>query len=137
MRTLLFTSLLFQIVAAKAQTEIRSCLKNNAKISYTMFRSSPVFSDSTIVVDPKNLVRLSISKDCKNQSRQISTKEWLALLNDDNSDWIANLLLYELYERDATIFIVIKRREDWVSTYKDSDIIYWKEKLQIPEVRSP
>lgn len=56
-------------------------------------------------------------------------KSLIPLLNDSNKDWYANVLLYQITERDATPFMVIEDRETWVMRNREKDIEYWNNYL--------
>lgn len=57
-------------------------------------------------------------------------KTWLKLLNDSNVDWIANLVLYELYRKDASFFRFVDNRKKWIVKGKEGDLAYWKRNLK-------
>lgn len=65
-----------------------------------------------------------------NKIKLLDRTSWLALLNDPKVDWVANLALYELYRKDASIFRVIKTRNDWITSRRKDDIAYWEKKLK-------
>ena len=57
---------------------------------------------------------------------QLTNSDWLKLLNNDTSDYVANLLLYSLTQKDA-IVLLDEKRNDWVKYgYKKKDIEYWE-----------
>ena len=58
--------------------------------------------------------------------KKISAERWLLLLNDNKSDYLSNLILYELYNKDATIFLQINNIEKWRKYMRKEDIEYWK-----------
>ena len=63
--------------------------------------------------------------------KSIKKDEWIELLLNNKTDWAANLILYDLYERNAVVFnTVIKSRKDWVTVSKDTDVSYWEEFLR-------
>lgn len=65
----------------------------------------------------------------KEKFKKIPFEMWLQLLEDENTDWAANLILYDIYERDAAL---LARRDDknrWREYMKYEDIDYWKEIL--------
>ena len=85
--------------------------------------------DFTAKTKPKsNLVIETNIKDAAlwRRIKVLAAEQWLCLLNNPKSDWAANLILYQLYEKDAILFSKIKKREDWIGFRKDEDIEYWK-----------
>ena len=65
----------------------------------------------------------------KQYLKSLKYGEWIRLLQNNQSDWAANLILYCLFEREAAIFNNGFKREDWVKTMKNEDIVYWKKFL--------
>lgn len=57
--------------------------------------------------------------------KKIDYATWMMLLNDDKTDWAANLILYYLYDRDAILFSLGKKRDAWCVVQKHDDIQYW------------
>lgn len=62
--------------------------------------------------------------------KALPKNKWLQLLENENSDWAANLILYNLYERDAARYTVVHTREAWMYKRKADEIEYWKAHLQ-------
>jgi len=49
-------------------------------------------------------------------------------LNNENKDWYANAILYDITKRsDAIIFLVIKNRDAWIYSQKKKDVKYLDE----------
>ena len=40
--------------------------------------------------------------------------EWLSLLNDETTDYAANILLYYIYNRDAIVLLYNRSIKDWI-----------------------
>ena len=76
--------------------------------------------------------RVLISLSAKEDSiiKHISKRQWLSMLNDKKTDFAANLLLYQLYEREAIVFLQIKDASDWRLAMKDDDLYYWRRTLK-------
>ena len=76
--------------------------------------------------------RVQISLSAKEDSiiKHISKRQWLSMLNDKKTDFAANLLLYQLYEREAIVFLDIKDASDWRLSLKDDDLYYWRRTLK-------
>jgi hypothetical protein len=68
--------------------------------------------------------------------RKLDKQTWLNLLNSPNSDFAANLILYDIYNKDGITLYVwdSDKGEDsfcelWQKHLKDEDLDYWKEHL--------
>ena len=75
-------------------------------------------------------VRISLSAKEDSIMKHISKRQWLSMLNDKKTDFAANLLLYQLYEREAIMFLQIKDASDWRLAMKDDDLYYWRRTLK-------
>ena len=75
-------------------------------------------------------VRISLSAKEDSIIKHISKRQWLGMLNDKKTDFAANLLLYQLYEREAIMFLQIKDASDWRLAMKDDDLYYWRRTLK-------
>ena len=75
-------------------------------------------------------VRISLSAKEDSIIKHISKRQWLSMLNDKKTDFAANLLLYQLYEREAIMFLQIKDATDWRLSMKDDDLYYWRRTLK-------
>ena len=56
--------------------------------------------------------------------------EWLSLLNDETTDYAANILLYYIYNRDAIVLLYNRSIKDWRDGMKEDDILYWEKRLK-------
>ncbi|OFQ27130.1 hypothetical protein HMPREF2955_04725 [Prevotella sp. HMSC073D09] len=56
--------------------------------------------------------------------------EWLSLLNDETTDYAANILLYYIYNRDAIVLLHNRSIRDWRDGMKEDDILYWEKRLK-------
>ena len=75
-------------------------------------------------------VRISLSAKEDSIIKHISKRQWLSMLTDKKTDFAANLLLYQLYEREAIMFLQIKDASDWRLAMKDDDLYYWRRTLK-------
>jgi hypothetical protein len=57
--------------------------------------------------------------------KKINGEEWYQLLNSDKSDYLANLILYELYSKSAIRLLQIDNIEKWRKVMKKEDLEYW------------
>ena len=99
---------------------------SNDSVRLKILRVSPNFIDNGKVSTPKNLIKVTITSVDSKGLKKMKRSDWIKALNDPQTDWAANLLLYDMYRKDATTFIVTKKREEWVISNKESDIEYWK-----------
>jgi hypothetical protein len=98
---------------------------NNKTIAFRIFTTSLDAQSRDSVIPSQNVIKVNLSDEVKLKLKKNSAEEWLELLNNKNTDWAANLILYELYEKDATKFMVITSRKKWESKYKSIDTHYW------------
>ena len=61
--------------------------------------------------------------------RKLDKQTWLNLLNSPNSDFAANLILYDIYNKDGTGLSVLEEEDSsdvlWRKYYKAEDLDYW------------
>lgn len=124
---MLFTSLLFCLFAtAQSPTFI-----HNDSITFAVLRKSSEFVDNKGYEPISYKLRVKITREQREICKQISNDEWLGLLQDENTDWAANLILYDLFEKDALTYLkTYKNRTVWIQLgQRDADIKYWKNRL--------
>lgn len=73
-------------------------------------------------------VVIDLLEEEKDRVNKINRECWLKLLNNKKSDYAANLILYSMYEEDASL-LSISNESDWRSILKNRDIEYWSRKL--------
>ncbi|MBO7647519.1 MAG: hypothetical protein J6S56_05420 [Bacteroidales bacterium] len=58
---------------------------------------------------------------------QMDTSMLFSLLDNPKYDWATNLVLYNVYDVDASMFFAfdIKTREDWINYFQDKDTTMW------------
>jgi len=64
--------------------------------------------------------------------KSIPSKQWLELLNNEETNWAANLCLYCLYRRDCASYVVnnIRSAKKWHETMQEKDDMdYWSRLL--------
>ncbi len=121
--------LLYSLVS-KGQDSTCIIKLSNAKITFTLLRYGMDFTETT---PPKAevVIKTSVKSTALwKQLKVLSPSQWQCLLDNPKTDWAANLILYQLYEKDAILYKKIKNRNDWLKTKKDEDIAYWKKKLK-------
>jgi hypothetical protein len=101
---------------------------NNDSIHYdVIYVSHSVLSKEPNHIS-KHYISLQMSKAYRDYLLERDTAFWLERLRNDNSDWATNLILYYLYDIDASRLIVFNVREKWIRI-KEDDIKYWKKFL--------
>jgi hypothetical protein len=71
-------------------------------------------------------VELQIPRDCKNLLLKRDSIFWINHLTNEKQDWATNLVLYYLYQKDATgLAYLFDSRSKWLK-FKNDDISYWK-----------
>ena len=75
-------------------------------------------------------VRISLSAKEDSIIKHISKRQWLSMLNDKKTDFAANLLLYQLYEREAIVLLHYNNAPEWRQAMKENDLHYWQQTLK-------
>ena len=75
-------------------------------------------------------VRIHLSKEEEVKVRNITSETWKVLLNNSNSDWAANLILYSIYDKDAFLLSKYNNRELWSKNLKNEDLDFWNKKFK-------
>jgi len=70
-------------------------------------------------------VKVKLNKEEESKVRILTSDSWRKLLNNCNSDWAANLILYSLYDKDAFILSKNNNRNLWVKYLKKEDLDFW------------
>jgi hypothetical protein len=105
-------------------------LINNATIQYSELRTGFKLIDSNKVELAQYFIEVELSDSLRNEIKKLAYKDWIALLCDVNTDWAANLCLYDLYKRDAVVArLFLKKRSEWIKCCKAKEIEYWKSHL--------
>ena len=124
----LLTLLFFVLSTAHGQHKV---FIKNAKIKFNVFRTSFEFIDTIQVILPKYFIRVDLNGKQRKEVKTLTKDDWMNFLNDNRFDWAANLLLYDMYERDAFLFFGgIKNKERWRLSQKEADIQYWSQYLK-------
>ena len=82
---------------------------------------------------PGLYVRVELTDEQNEIIRKLDKQTWLNLLNSTYSDFAANLILYEIYEKDGTGLYVLDRNDNccelWKKHDKDEELDYWEKHL--------
>lgn|SRR5690606_4645249 len=126
-----FISILFIMpLESLGQKKINKLINSisNEKLKFEVAKvGTSQMIDSGVVSLPKNLVFVkSLSlQSLSDRDKQRLVSRLIPMLNDNTKDWYANVLLYQLTEREASSLIIIENRDEWVAKHKDEDLKYW------------
>jgi hypothetical protein len=124
MKLILAVTLVFLSLALDGQN--KQIKIDNNSIKYRISRISMQLINDSQAVAAKYIIRVQMSTKDKNEIKKWGKNKWEELLQDKKTDWAANLILYDKYERDAILFnSVIKSRKDWLLTERQKDLNYW------------
>jgi hypothetical protein len=99
-------------------------------VKFEICRVGPNFIGSGKISRPQILIKVTSGKIDSKLLKKLKRSDWLKGLSDPRTDWAVNLLLYHIYEKDATSFLVIKSRAQWIRNNRASDIRYWTGRLK-------
>lgn len=117
----------FVIATVKAQNKIKFI--KNKTIKFEVVRKSFEFIDTNNIVPAKYFIKVNSNSNQRKEIKTLTSEDWKKLLNDTHSDWAANLILYDMYERNA-FFFIIKNKRKWRMFQMERDIQYWSEHLK-------
>lgn len=107
-----------------------SSVISNSTIKYGVGRAAvPIDSTGYIVISSNYIIQVEIADSIKMALSKLSREQWLQYLQNPKTDWAANLLLYDLYKKDALLFVT-RTREEWLIRLKNEDIGYWNRTLK-------
>jgi hypothetical protein len=99
---------------------------NNDLIKYSIVTVTPTASNLKKSPMSGRYVELQIPRDCKNLLLKRDSIFWINHLTNEKQDWATNLVLYYLYQKDATgLAYLFDSRSKWLK-FKNDDISYWK-----------
>lgn len=132
MRRSAFPIVLLLTISSFVQTFGQSELPvTNETIKYKIIRTSLRFVGEKTVIPSKYLIQVELNDATKARLRKLKKQQWVALLNNETYDWAANLLLYDLFERDAIPYhVLVKDRNTWLEKLKTEEIAYWSTYLK-------
>lgn len=104
---------------------------NNQKIEFNLFFNNAVFSsvDTLETGFQIDVIGGAEALDILRKGSEV-IPSLIKLLNDKERDWAANLLLYDILNRNALLLVAIDTEEDWRSFQKDNDLNYWNNYLK-------
>jgi hypothetical protein len=104
-------------------------IKNIAFIKNQKLKYSIVLMACDTCVPIRNLgfrVVVEMSEQEMKIAQTIDGGTWLKLLLEKSSDFAANLILYQLFDKNAIPLLQIKNRELWVKYLRKEDISFWE-----------
>lgn len=135
MKKIIFLSILIvnnYISQTNQYKENRGCLNQsmvfirNDRIDYSIV----MMTCDTCVPIKSNGCRVVVNLTDKDIeiAEKLSASCWLLLLENDKTDWAANIVLYSLYNKEA---LLLSRNEivDWKRFFKKEEIEYWEKFL--------
>lgn len=134
-RIILITILTFTFFGCNAQAKKKA---NNKKMDLSFIQNgkikhSVVMMSCDTCVPITNIgyrVVVSLSNKQSETIKKVSNEEWYKLLNSEKSDYLANLILYELYNKSAIRLLQIDNIEKWRKVMKKEDLEYWNTKFK-------
>lgn len=105
----------------------------NDSIDYDIFvMSSKLLNDSTFI-PRKYIVQLDLNEDQIIELKELSNSDWLFLINDENSRWATNLVLYMILKKDAKI-LRLYTPTNWKEMRINKDLEFWEHWLNTEPV---
>src|SRR5689334_17466916 len=74
---------------------------NNDSLSFKVLRQSTKIKSENEATPVMYLIKVNLSTEQRREVEKIKKEDWLKLLASDNTDWIANLILYDLFRKNA------------------------------------
>ena len=131
MKTVIIFSILYACYVPLASCQYHQKLKlNNRSFTFQILRTSTRFVDTDKLEVSQSLIKVNMPEKMKREMLKLKRGDWINLLLNDSTDWIANLCLYEIYKKDATSFEIVKNKEDWRKCCKDGDVVFWRRELK-------
>ena len=76
-------------------------------------------------------VRVKLTDKQKSIVKKIKKEMWRHLLSDKKTDFAANLILYDIYDKDAILLFGLGNNiRDWRKNLKRDDTSFWLKKLK-------
>jgi hypothetical protein len=98
---------------------------------FKIVRISSKFIDSNDVTPSLTAIKISLSELDQKEIRKFDCNMWIQLLEGNETDWAANLCLYEIFKKDASEFKIVKTKDKWRQCCKKDDTTFWKNKFII------
>ena len=93
---------------------------NNRRINFSIKK---VACDTCFpIFDIGYRVRVKLTPKQDSIIVRMKRREWLSLLNDETTDYAANILLYYIYNRDAIVLLYNRSIREWRAAMKGISI---------------
>jgi hypothetical protein len=100
----------------------------NGKIKYSFVMLS---CDTCVPITNVGIkVRVELSNEDDLLLKKISNEEWLKLINNDSSDFVAIVILYQIYNKNAIGLLFIDDIDKWRKYLKKEEVEYWNDELK-------
>ncbi len=101
---------------------------NNKNIDFSIRK---VACDSCFpIIDIGYRVKVKLSAKQESLIAKLKKNEWMHMLNNETTDYAANILLYYIYKRDAIVLLYNRDIRKWRDGMKSDDILYWNHILK-------
>ncbi|WPQ61700.1 hypothetical protein SIO70_25395 [Chitinophaga sancti] len=120
--SLFFLSIIYYLEAKCQHLEIFDHI-NNSNISYGVWIVGPQYKNGKMM---GALYQVRVDKQTGDSAliANMKSNEWISALKNPETDWAANLLLYELYRKRG--FILSGMKPDiWREKFKNEDLEFW------------
>lgn len=99
----------------------------NGKIKYSFVMLS---CDTCVPISNIGVkVRVELSNEDNLLLKKISHEQWLKLINNDSSDFIAIVILYQIYNKDAIDLLSVDNIDKWRKYLKKEEVEYWNDQF--------
>lgn len=103
---------------------------NNDSIKYRVVRVQvPISSGNKKLVTACRIL-IDFDKAQIDSLKKIETKTYLNYLENNKSDFATNIILYYLYNRDATPLLILQNRMDLWPDVRVKEYNYWRDFLK-------
>lgn len=97
---------------------------DNRKVKYSIVIMA---CDTCEPIESKGYrVVVDLTNDQKKLARTLDNASWIKLLKHSSSDFAANLILYQLYDRNASLFLEDYQQNEWRKFDKQKDLEFWR-----------
>lgn len=116
-----------------SQTKVNQIIDqlSNEKVRFDFLKIGVTSIGNNKISLPKIVVRVvgvNLKSFSNSSRKEVLIKALIAALDDPKKDWNANLLLYEITDKDATPLVGIQDKDAWQDV-RYMEIKYWKRLL--------
>lgn len=121
--------LLISIYGSNSFGQLPDFIRNET-VNYRVCITGLKFLDSNKVKLRTTFIEVFMSDSARKEVLKISYEKWMQLLSNKNTDWAANLYLWDIYKRETTDLVYPSNRSSWIKCCKVEDVYYWKKYLR-------